>query len=193
MLEGFAAAFDQVWESEVAPMLAGFLAQRPAAPVFFTGHSLGAALATIAVTRFTGDASSLYTIGSPRVGDDRFVRSVLQKTRRVFRFVNCQDIVTQIPPEVPLKHYFRHAGLEKYIDRHGVIHDHPTGFDKGIDVAEGIIAHDGRSALTAIGHPQEFFAKAKRQVPLVDPPPYVIGNHTAARYAIRIWNFYSGL
>jgi len=190
---GFAAAFDQVWESEVAPALADFLARQPGAPVYFTGHSLGAALATIAVTRFAGGACALYTIGSPRVGDDRFARAVLQKTSRVFRFVNSQDVVTQIPPEVPLEHYYRHVGLEKYIDRNGAIRDHPSEFDKGIDVAEGIIAHDGRAALAAIGQPREFLTAALHAAPLADPPPYIIGNHTPARYAIRIWNYYSGL
>ena len=45
------------------------------APVYFTGHSLGAALATIAVTRYQGAPCGLYTYGSPRVADDLFVTS----------------------------------------------------------------------------------------------------------------------
>jgi hypothetical protein len=118
---GFALALDQVWASEVQPLLTGFLESHPGAPVYFTGHSLGAALATIAVARFDGGKSVLYTIGSPRVGDDEFVKAVLAKSRLVFRFVNSQDIVTQIPHEYPLKHYYRHVGFEKYIDRKGVI------------------------------------------------------------------------
>jgi triacylglycerol lipase len=190
---GFSLALDQVWNDEVKPVLADFITSHPGAPVYFTGHSLGAALATIAVTRFAGGAWALYTVGSPRVGDDRFVRAVLQKTRQVVRFVNSQDIVTLIPPEFALEHYYRHVGLEKYIDRTGVIHDHPSEFDKGIDVGKGIVAHDGIAALTAIGHPDQFLSRALQSGPLVDPPPYIIGNHTPARYAIRIWNFYSGL
>jgi triacylglycerol lipase len=191
---GFCLALDQVWDDEVQPLLADFMGAKPGAAVYFTGHSLGAALATIAVTRFVGGGTcALYTVGSPRVGDDRFVRAVLEKTRQIFRFVNSQDIVTLIPPEVPLEHYYRHVGLEKYIDRTGVIHDHPSEFDKGIDVGKGIAQHDGIAALSAIGHPAQFLSKVLQGKPLVDPPPYIIGNHTPARYAIRIWNHYSGL
>jgi triacylglycerol lipase len=188
---GFSLALDQVWDSEVRPALADFIGAHPGAAVYFTGHSLGAALATISVPRFEGGTCGLYTIGSPRVGDDRFVRAVLQKTTQVVRFVNSQDIVTLIPPEVPLEHYYRHVGLEKYIDRTGVIHDQPSEFDKAIDVSKGIVDHDGIAALSAIGHPAEYLSRARQVGPLVDPPPYIIGNHTPARYAIHIWNYYS--
>jgi hypothetical protein len=74
--KGFAHALDQVWEGEVTPAINGFLHLHPGAPVYFTGHSLGAALATISVARFNGTNCALYTIGSPRVGDDQFVRAV---------------------------------------------------------------------------------------------------------------------
>jgi triacylglycerol lipase len=189
---GFALALDQVWDTEVKPMLNDFLKAFPAAPIYFTGHSLGAALATIAVTRFEGNKCSLYTIGSPRVGDERFTVAVLQKTQLVFRFVNGQDIVTQIPPEVPLQQYFRHVGREKYIDRNAVVREHPSEFDKFADMAQGIIAHDGPAALKEIGHPSDLFWQLRKTGPWVDPPPYIVGNHTPARYAIRIWNCYSG-
>ena len=190
--QGFALALDQVWQPEVEPMLNDFLTAFPGAPVYFAGHSLGAALATIAVTRFGGNQCALYTIGSPRVGDDSFARAVLQKTTAVFRFMNSHDIVTQIPPEIPLQHYFRHVGNEKYIDRNAIVRDHPSEFDKSMDLAQGIIDHDGLSALKDIGHPADFFWRVRKTGPWVDPPPYVVGNHTPARYAVHIWNYYSG-
>jgi triacylglycerol lipase len=187
--QGFALALDQVWETEVKPLLDDFTRVSPGAPVYFTGHSLGAALATIAVTRFAGSNSVLYTIGSPRVGDARFGGVVLGKARLVFRFVNSQDIVTQIPPEVP----FHHVGEEKYIDRNAIVHDHSSEFDKFTDMAQGIIAHDGLAGLDRIGHPAKFFWKLRDTVPWVDPPPYIVGNHTPARYSIHICNYYSGI
>jgi len=96
--------FNDVWISIAASLQKAWdTASSAKAQVYITGHSLGAALATISVTRFQGVNCALYTFGSPRVGDDRFVRAVLQKTPKVFRFINCQDIVTQIPPEVALK------------------------------------------------------------------------------------------
>jgi triacylglycerol lipase len=189
---GFAKALDQVWDDEVRPALEKFLGEHPNATVYFTGHSLGAALATIAVTRFQGAPCSLYTIGSPRAGDDRFVRAVLEKARVVVRFVNSQEIVTQVPPEILFKHYFRHAGLEKYIDRHGEIPEEVSEFDKWIDVGHGIAAHDGAAALTSIGHPLGYL-KQVMQGGLADPPPYIVGNHTPARYAIHIWNHLDSL
>ena len=173
--------------------MAAFLGLHPSAPVYFTGHSLGAALATISVARFQGVNCALYTFGSPRVGDDRFVRAVLQKTPKVFRFINCQDIVTQIPPEVALKNYYRHVGEERYINRTGAILDHPSEFDKWVDATAGVVAHDGTSAISEISHPAKFISLAAERGALPDPPPFLIGNHTPARYAIRIWNQYSGL
>ena len=189
---GFSSALDQVWQEEVEPLLAGFVQTYPGAPIYFTGHSLGAALATIAVARFSGANCALYTIGSPRVGDDRFVRAVLSKTSRVFRFVNCQDIVTQVPPEIPFAHYFRHAGLELYVDRLVAIHKHPSDLYKASDVVQGILDHDGAAILQEIKDPRDFLNRYRDAPRLVEPPPFIIGNHTPARYAIRIWNYYSG-
>jgi pimeloyl-ACP methyl ester carboxylesterase len=171
---GFSRALDQVWDAEVAPALAAFLSSHPGAPVFFTGHSMGAALATISVTRFPGSACALYTVGSPRVGDDRFVRAVLQKTRNVFRFVNCQDIVTQIPPEVLLERYYRHVGAERYINHTGAILDHPSDFDKWTDVTPGIVAHDGAAAISDLAHPARFISLAEERGDLPDPLPYLL-------------------
>jgi triacylglycerol lipase len=189
---GFGLALDQVWDSEVNPALVAFLDTHPWAPVYFTGHSLGAALATISVTRFKGPSCALYTLGSPRTGDDRFVRAVLQKTNRVYRFVNCQDIVTQIPPELALEHYYRHVGAEKYFNRAGVILEHPSDFVKWLDATPGIFEHDGTAALHDIAHPEKFVSLAEDRGVLPNPPPFLLGNHTPARYAARIWNFYSG-
>ncbi len=121
--QGFADALDQVWDDEVQPALAAFAAAHPNAPVYFTGHSLGAALATLAVPQFAGAPCFLYTIGSPRAGDDRLARAVVEKAKFVIRFVNGHEIVTEFPPEMPLTHHFRHAGPEQYIDRTGVIHE----------------------------------------------------------------------
>ena len=190
---GFARALDQVWDREVAPALAAFLHAHHGAPVYFTGHSLGAALATISVARFPGAACALYTYGSPRAGDDRLVRAVLQKTANVFRFVNCQDIVTQVPPEVALERYYRHVGAERFINRAGAILENPSDLDKWVDATAGILAHDSTAALREIAHPAKFVSIAQFCGVPPDPPPFLVGNHTPARYAVRIWNHYSGL
>jgi hypothetical protein len=78
--------------------------------LLFTGHSLGAALATLLASLRA--PSALYTIGSPRVGDHDFVMSL--GSVNSIRFVDCCDIVTQLPPAVL---DYGHLGEPIYIDR----------------------------------------------------------------------------
>ncbi len=97
--EGFREALDSVW-SEIASALA-----RLTCPVFYTGHSLGAALATLAATRLAPKA--VYTFGSPRVGNQAFADSLVNAP--LYRVVDDEDVVTTVPPE---SLGFRHAGTE---------------------------------------------------------------------------------
>jgi hypothetical protein len=96
---GFAQALDSIW-NDVADALG-----RLRRPVFYTGHSLGAALATLAAARIAPTA--LYTFGSPRVGDDEFIATLGHLAGSIHRVVHGQDIVTTLPPEGL---GFRHAG-----------------------------------------------------------------------------------
>ena len=79
--------------------------------VWMTGHSLGAAMATIAATRHAPE--ELHTFGSPRVGGPKFVRHI---TCDHYRFMNNNDIVCRIPPAWL---GFRHHGAMIYFDRNG--------------------------------------------------------------------------
>ncbi|MEO3946979.1 lipase family protein [Gorillibacterium sp. CAU 1737] len=67
-----------------------------------TGHSLGAALATLCAADVASNGTfssfSLYTYGSPRVGDPAFVDSFSGKITDRHRFANLFDIVTYVPP-----------------------------------------------------------------------------------------------
>ena len=64
-------------------------------PLWISGHSLGAALATLTADRFP-KVRSLYTFGSPRVGDREFAENF---TVEAHRFVNGNDIISRLPPE----------------------------------------------------------------------------------------------
>ncbi len=88
---GFAEALEAVWPG-VAAALRDFNGYR----FLFTGHSLGAAMATLASSLQM--PAALYTIGSPRVGDQAFVD--LLKGLDNHRYVDCCDLVTRVPPEV---------------------------------------------------------------------------------------------
>lgn len=65
-------------------------------PVFFAGHSLGGALAMMAVRNLARDISgACYTFGGPRIANYEYFRRV--KTP-VFRVINSSDIVPRVPP-----------------------------------------------------------------------------------------------
>jgi triacylglycerol lipase len=86
---GFLEAFESVWDS-ISKALSGL-----GVPIFYGGHSLGAALATLAAARRPPEA--LYTFGSPRVGDSDFAAALSQVP--AFRVVDGRDVVTEVPPE----------------------------------------------------------------------------------------------
>jgi len=116
---GFAAALNEAWSA-----LEDSLRRLPhGARVWFTGHSLGAALATLAADRFTGTAG-VYTFGSPRVGDQMFAGHFNARfNQRSFRYVNDHDVVTHVPPEplaLPLGLY-THVNDRRWIDKDGNI------------------------------------------------------------------------
>lgn len=117
---GFKREVDDLW-----PMLETALMGN-SQPLWFCGHSLGAAMATICAGRclmsyIDSVPQQLFTFGSPRVGNRRYVSHVQLEH---YRFVNNNDIVTRVPPALM---GFRHCGQEIYLsedgrlDRHGEI------------------------------------------------------------------------
>lgn len=83
-----------------------------------TGHSLGAAMATLMASRHL--EAELVTFGSPRVGDGAFAARF--EDRKMRRYVDCDDAVTMVPPEFL---GYVHAGDMLYIDRFGALHCRP--------------------------------------------------------------------
>ncbi|SAK74243.1 Lipase (class 3) [Caballeronia temeraria] len=81
--------------------------------LILTGHSLGAAIATLYASLIAPDR--LITIGSPRVGDAAFVATLAGSD--MMRLVDCCDVVTELPPEVG---GYVHAGEAAYLTRKGV-------------------------------------------------------------------------
>ncbi len=91
-----------------------------------TGHSLGGALASLAATSLDYQGfhvSGLYTFGQPRVGEWGFVREVNSRMGdRMVRYVNNNDIVPMVPPQInlldPTKLY-GHMGQFRYFNFRG--------------------------------------------------------------------------
>lgn len=111
---GFKREVDNLW-----PMLETSLMNNQQ-PVYFTGHSLGGAMAKICASRcllshISTNPQQLFTYGSPRVGNRSYVKFV---TLDHYRFVNNNDIVTRVPP---IWLGYQHSGHEVYFNRNGDI------------------------------------------------------------------------
>lgn len=110
--------------------------------LWFTGHSLGGALAMLAGARMYFEdpkllANGVYTFGQPRTCD-RLLASAYNSAfkSRVFRFVNSNDIVAQAPPE-PI---FHHVKAMMYFDANGKLHEE-ISFASGLrDRLKGLTA-----------------------------------------------------
>ena len=114
--EGFAEATQSV-QSKVENAIRSGGAQQP---LFFTGHSLGGALATISAMLARDDGfqvRAVYTYGGARAGGQQFFDSYGPSLRDcTFRLVHGKDIVASVPPSsVPgplgiLLGKYRHVG-----------------------------------------------------------------------------------
>ena len=89
---GFDAALDDVWED----LKKHYDKNAKDKVLLVTGHSLGAALATLFSARINDENSACYTFGSPRTGTPKVVK---QMNFKAYRFRNNNDVVTKVPPE----------------------------------------------------------------------------------------------
>jgi triacylglycerol lipase len=119
---GFVTALDSVWER----LLTGWIRPLASGPehrrVWFTGHSLGGAMAVLAALRY-GDAAGVYTFGAPRVGDAALSDAVAKLP--AWRIVLREDVVTRVPPSAPppalkwVPNGYCHAGQPLFIHDDG--------------------------------------------------------------------------
>src|SRR5437016_7976060 len=109
--QGFQDAVETVW-----PDIKLAIKNRPPSEqaLFFTGHSLGGALAVIAAEHAMRDpevqatATAVYTFGSPRTGGTEFFNNYAPLGSRTFRLVHGNDVVATVPPSQLGD--FRHVG-----------------------------------------------------------------------------------
>ncbi len=115
--------------------------------LYFTGHSRGAALATLCAYGYRAEddnakVGGIYLFGSPRVGDAVFNKEYdrLGLARNTFRWVRYRDFANQFPDYTSSLPRYRtttnryyHVGSLNYIDRKGQIsmmHKH-SDFEPG--------------------------------------------------------------
>ncbi len=103
---GFQGAVEKIWDP-----LASLLKEHQ--NIFYTGHSLGAALATL--TASLHPPTALYTFGSPRVGDDIFADSL--SATPIHRVVNAADAVPRVPPAAA-PFLYAHVGQPTILSEH---------------------------------------------------------------------------
>jgi triacylglycerol lipase len=116
---GFEAAFSYI-KVDVAKAISELEVDLP---LYFTGHSLGGALATIATLHFASDQlAACYTFGCPRVGNLEFSQNIKIP---VYRVVNVADIVARVPIMVI---GYRHVGDLRYLTRDGKLLTGPSAF-----------------------------------------------------------------
>lgn len=117
--QGFYQGLASIWDELIEALKKAWNNNQP---LLVTGHSLGGALATLAVARLLEEKkyygldklqiNGLYTFGSPRVGNQQFAEKFNQQFgERTFRFVNKLDIVTQL---VFYREGYRHVGCRVY-------------------------------------------------------------------------------
>jgi hypothetical protein len=93
--------------------------------LWFTGHSLGGALAMLAAARVSLDdprlrPAGVYTFGQPRTCDGLLAGAYDSAIRgRTYRFVNNNDIVPRVPAGPP----YRHVAETRYFDSAGRLRD----------------------------------------------------------------------
>jgi hypothetical protein len=169
---GFQLALQEVWE-QVHRVVSDYRASHPGAEIQFTGHSLGAALALLAYSRFADPDLSLCTFGCPRVGDGPFRDRVMSNPGRgICRYVNFNDAVAHVPPENLL---YKHAPEHCYrFDENG-------NLSMGGDLFSGDLVAL-RAAVYGLPHSLQGL-----DLDTILAPPSVV-DHSPARYCFRLWD-----
>lgn len=172
---GFAEAFERVRER-----LDNLLGALPSGcRVWCTGHSLGAALATLAAYRYRQHVRGVYTFGSPRVGNDVFARSFGAAFERCsIRYENDHDVVTRVPPEpFALPHgLYTHVGQVRSIDQDGQVGTTPRTLEHFVrDVF-------GRTNVLLD------LVELDRQRTVQIALPDALTDHTPLYYVLHCWN-----
>ena len=110
---GFQGEINKIWDD-----LNFTVADIQDRDIYITGHSLGGAMATICAKRLEEEGihpHCLYTYGSPRVGDKKWVKTL---DVRHYRFQNNNDVVCKVPFWMM---GYRHHGNNIYISYNGKV------------------------------------------------------------------------
>jgi len=147
-------------------------------PIFITGHSLGAALATLLTAEIMErpNFESCYNFGSPRVGDTAFANALADKP--IYRVINNCDIITTVPISIPNIDY-QHCGTTQLLNNMGMLIE---GLSE-----EDILSYQKNKMLNLQDYPlQELFSMNIMNVKGKLPP--VLADHAPINYVLALEN-----
>lgn len=128
---GFIDALDLV-ETQILAALESRAKTTPSKTVWFTGHSMGAALATLFSIKYPEKVDALYAIGSPRLANRKLARH-WHETLNIFRIVNNNDLVTRVPTPP----FYQHIGATHFLTAEGDLIVDPPVTQKWKDRLKG--------------------------------------------------------
>ena len=120
--------------------------KEPYLKIYFTGHSLGAALVSLLYVNLHNYSvlrpflKKCITFGCPKIGDKKFSMNNNFAPDDLIRVVNFNDIVPRRPKLFRLIFGYRHCGIEYYLDRKHVMHIVPSWKKKCCLTIRGIFS-----------------------------------------------------
>jgi len=170
--EGFNIAYESIKEELF------FYLEDLTLPLFVTGHSLGAALATLLTAEIMNrpNFDSCYTFGSPRVGDPAFANAL--NTKPIYRIINNCDIITTVPISIPNINY-QHCGTTQLLNSMGILVEGLSEKD--------ILSYQKSKMLNLKGYAlQELFSKNIMNIK--NNLPTVLADHAPINYVLALEN-----
>lgn len=166
---GFREALERVW----AKLMARVEPLAASRTVWFGGHSLGAALATLAADRYPRTAG-VCTLGSPRVGDRIFAATFDARFGgRSLRYVNDTDVVTHVPTPFPLP--YSHVEQLRHITSDGRVTGQPPP-----------LLHFVTNVFGNVDHLRQVTDQLRTGT-LTAAPDFLL-DHMPRAYTVDIWN-----
>jgi pimeloyl-ACP methyl ester carboxylesterase len=130
--------------------------------IFVTGHSLGAAMATLFAAKLLAEGSTrfcgLCTFGSPRVGTTAFTQwldGLL--SGRSFRFVDDQDVVTRVAPR---ELGYDHVDAVYFLNANGQMETTGAGWTQFLNtVIDAVTDFKNLAALSVDDHSMDLYVR----------------------------------
>lgn len=148
---GFADAYTSVSREVIDSV--SFQYKREPRPIYFSGHSLGGALATLCALDcfhnldIVGEDITVITYGSPRVGNKEFQKAYDDKISAHWRVENVPDIIPSLP-----KVGYMHVGKKVLITATGDLFIDPNSMEMSLwgKQAQSLLYHRKSSYLLAM-------------------------------------------